>query len=98
MMNKFYEAMSEIRCNRNFLENIEIANIEYEALEAEVKRLRWHYPERGELPDKEAWCEIEFDDGLEQNFAHAAWINETNFYDEDKTYVIDEVVRWRYIE
>ena len=67
----------------------EVAAIEAEII-AEFDRLRWHYPERGELPKEDDNILAEASD-VDNEF----WIGEYNGNDE---VFIESCKRWRYIE
>jgi len=59
------------------------------ALEEELERLRWHYPERGELPKED-----------DEIFAEASDADEywTGDYNGNDKLFVESCKRWRYIE
>lgn len=71
---------------------------DYEALKSKVERLRWHYPERGELPDEGVAIIAENADAeYEKLYYHS----ESKYYHGgNHSWVVssDFIKRWRYIE
>jgi len=110
-MNEFEKAMNEIRHNRNFLDNLEIVRNEYAELEAEIERLRWKYPDRGELPSDYEKCVVEHPytvygkPGGNYAYTVCLWMDETdcfwimNFTVDgfQPTILHDDITRWRYV-
>ena len=82
---------------------------DYEALEAEVERLRWHYPERGELPPtdfkKHKQLLIEIERIMPNQVIHYVVFRyapdpEEGIYmfgSNEIECTIDAITRWRYV-
>ena len=68
-----------------------------EALEAELDRTRWHYPDKGEFPDKN--CEVvgQSPDNNGNIFSNVYDYNDVDGFNILGILDIDIVTRWRYI-